>query len=86
MMIVPPLIPTKSERKQVLRRITQRLANQYAYIAGLEVREVHRQWIDLNGRRSGEATEGDLERKKAWLIQLIKEARISPQHKMTCVQ
>lgn len=66
---------TKAERKQLLRKCVQRLANQLARILGIEPREVHREWISLSGPKHGQATEEDLERKKQWLIKRIRNGQ-----------
>jgi superfamily II DNA or RNA helicase len=57
----------KAERKLLLRKSVQRLANRLARLLG-----VHREWISLDGPRHGQATEEDLERKKKWLIERIR--------------
>jgi superfamily II DNA or RNA helicase len=66
---------TKSDRKLLLRRSVQRLANKLARMLSVEPREVHREWIGLDGPAHGQATEEDLRRKEEWLIRRIREAR-----------
>jgi superfamily II DNA or RNA helicase len=70
---------TKAERKQLLRRSVQVLANRLARRLGVEPREVHRQWIEISGPANGQATEEDLRRKRSWLVETIKRANIAPQ-------
>jgi superfamily II DNA or RNA helicase len=62
----------KAERKLLLRKSVQRLTNRLARLLSVEPREVHREWISLDGPRHGQATEEDLERKKKWLIERIR--------------
>ena len=73
-----PLESIKAERKLLLRKSVQRLANQLARKLGVEPREVHREWIALSGPKHGQATEEDLERKKKWLIERIRGRRPDP--------
>lgn len=64
----------KHDRKNQLRRNIQRLASRLAYAIGVDVREIHSQWIkDLGGMPQAVATEDDLERKQKWLILRIRE-------------
>jgi hypothetical protein len=67
--------PNKAERKLLLRKSAQSLANKLARLLGVEPREVHREWITISGPAHDQATEEDLQRKTKWLIQRIREAR-----------
>lgn len=66
--------PIKAERKLLLRKGVQRLANRLARMLGVELREVHRAWIAFSGLTHGKATEEYLLRKKKWLTERIREA------------
>lgn len=67
--------PTKADRKLLLRKSVQRLANRLAKSLGVEPRDVHREWIDISGPAHDQATENDLKRKKTWLINKIRSIR-----------
>jgi len=64
---------TLSERKFALRQTVNKLANRLAHRVGVEAKDIHKQWIDLSGKRHGDSTEEDLFRKQAWLIDRIRE-------------
>jgi superfamily II DNA or RNA helicase len=66
--------PTKAERKMELRKSVQRLANRLARILNVEPRDIHREWISISGASHGDATEENLRRKKAWLIERLNES------------
>lgn len=70
--IPPRQESTKAERKQLIRKSVQKLANRLARLRGTEPREIHREWIELSGPAHDQATEEDLQRKKNWLIEQIK--------------
>jgi superfamily II DNA or RNA helicase len=74
-----PAEMTKAERKQLLRKSVQMLANRLARRLGVEPREVHKEWIELSGPATSRATEEDLRRKRAWLIKRIKGANLDSQ-------
>lgn len=70
------VVQSKAERKLLLRKSVQRLANRLARRLRVEPREIHREWITLSGLSHGQATEEDLQRKKKWLINRIRDAQL----------
>lgn len=80
--VTEPAEMTKAERKQLLRKGVQILANRLARRLGVEPRDVHKEWIELSGPATSLATEEDLRRKRAWLIKRIKGANLDSQQTM----
>jgi hypothetical protein len=63
------------ERKDQLRRQTQAATSKLAGLIGVRPFVVHKQWIEMGGMPQGAATEEDLERKLAHLLDRIREVK-----------
>lgn len=63
------------ERKDQLRRQTQAATSKLAGLIGVRPFVVHKQWIEMGGMPQGAATEEDLERKLAHLLERIREVK-----------
>jgi superfamily II DNA or RNA helicase len=63
----------KHEVRSDLRRTCARLAAKYAAMVGIEPYEVHVRWQNNHGgMKQARATQDDLKRKRAWLLDLIR--------------
>lgn len=60
-------------KEKALRRGCQGLANRLAKLLDVHVKEIHTQWLAAGGRQHDMSDVRDLERKRAWLEERIRE-------------
>ena len=59
--------PTPQEYADDLRRVASRAAARKAHIKGVQVADIHKEWLKRGGQRQAIATNSDLEAKIRWL-------------------